>query len=289
MKIYRINACSRILELGIQTKIMGIVNVTPDSFSRDGHWDKNKKSVNSAFHHAQKLIHDGADIIDIGGESSRPGSKPVSIKEEINRVIPIIHQLNKKCAVPISVDTCKSEVAQAALDEGAVIVNNIMGAKPNRKLLKIVKNYQAAIVLMHMRGTPQTMQENIRYQNVIQDIIRSLRGSIEICLEIGIKSDKILIDPGIGFGKTVEHNLAIIHQLEKFQKLNQPILIGPSRKSFIGQILKVPVHQRLFGTIATCCMCVMKGVHILRVHDVKAVKEAVTMLNSINSHQKYTP
>ncbi len=288
MKTYQINACSRILELDPPTKIMGIVNVTPDSFSRDGHLDKNKKSKASAFHYAQKLIQEGADILDIGGESSRPGSKPISIKEEIKRVIPIIRQLNKKCTVPISIDTYKPEVAQAALDEGAVIVNNIRGAKPDKKLLKMIKNTQAAIVLMHMRGTPQTMQKNIRYQNVIQDILHSLRRSIEICLEIGIKSDKILIDPGIGFGKTVEHNLEIIQQLEKFQKLNQPILIGPSRKSFIGQILNVPVDQRLFGTIAVCCLCAIKGVHMLRVHDVKAIKEAVTMVTSINN-QKYTP
>lgn len=287
MKTYRINAGSRILALGPQTKIMGIVNLTPDSFSRDGHLHKNKKSKNSAFNYAQKLIRDGADILDIGGESSRPGSNPVSIKEEIKRVIPMIHQLTKKCAIPISIDTYKPDVAQAALDEGASIVNNIMGTKPNKKLLKIVKNYQAAIVLMHMRGTPKTMQKNIRYQNLIQDILHSLRRSIEICLEIGIKSDKILIDPGIGFGKTTEHNLEIINHLREFQKLNQPILIGPSRKSFIGNILNVPVDQRLFGTIAACCVCALKGAHILRVHDVKAVQEAVTMVYSIN--QKHNP
>ncbi len=282
MKTYRINACSRIIELGIQTKIMGVINVTPDSFSQDGLLQQKKHSKYSAFNHAKKLIREGADIIDVGGESSRPGARPVSIKEEIKRTVPLIQQFRKECSVPLSIDTYKPEVAEAALMEGASIVNNIMGTKPNKKLLKIVKKYQAAMVLMHMRGTPQTMQRNIRYQDLIQEIIDSLRRSVEICLEIGIKSDKIVIDPGIGFGKTTQDNLDIIKHLKDFQKIDQPIMIGPSRKSFIGNTLNVPIHQRLFGTIGVCCVCTIKGVHILRVHDVKAVKEAITMVTYTN-------
>lgn len=284
MQIYRIKAGSHVIELGQKTKIMGILNLTPDSFSQDGSLSKSSRKI-TAYQAAKHLINEGADILDIGGESTRPGAKPISAQDEIKRVIPTLKKIIKHCRIPISIDTYKSEVAQAGLDEGACIVNNIMGADPDKHLLKIVKNYNAAIVLMHIRGNPQTMQKNIYYRNLIPDILKTLRRSIEICLEIGIKSDRILIDPGICFGKTAEDNLKIIQRLNEFQQLKHPILIGPSRKSFIGKILNKPVDQRLFGTIGASCACAMNGAHIIRVHDVKEVKDAVTLIDSIKNYQ----
>jgi dihydropteroate synthase len=260
---------------------MGIVNTTPDSFSRDGCLSERRKGTEAAVQLARKHIREGADLIDIGGESTRPGAARVSIKEEMARVLPAITLLAKKTKVPISIDTYKPAIAKAALDAGACMVNNIMGINPDVRLLKMVKNYDAAIVLMHIRGTPETMQKNIRYKHLIPEIITSLRKSIEKCLEIGIKSDKIIIDPGIGFGKTVEHNLEILNRLGDFRTLKRPLLVGTSRKSFIGKVLKNQVHQRLMGTAATVCASIVKGAHIVRVHDVKAIKETVLMTDAI--------
>ena len=258
---------------------MGIVNITPDSFSQDGLLRKGKKA--DALSYAKKLINDGADMIDIGGESTRPGAQSISAQEEIKRVMPTLKALAKQCRVPVSIDTYKPEVAQQALDGGAVIVNTIMGAHPPQELLRMVKNYDAAIVLMHMRGTPRTMQKSIRYKNLIGEIIASLRKSVEKCLEMGIKSDKIILDPGIGFGKTLEHNLEIINRLQTFTKLNKPLLIGTSRKSFIGKILNKDIPNRLMGTAATVCASIMNGAHIVRVHDCKAMKEVAVMTDAI--------
>ncbi len=269
------------LELGKTTKIMGILNVTPDSFSLDGCLANGSNDLSQTMRRALKLIRDGADIIDIGGESTRPGAKKVSENQEKNRVIPIIQAIAKKSNVPISIDTYKTNIAKHALDAGASIVNNIMGVKIEKNFLKMVKNYNAAIVLMHIKGTPQTMQKKIFYKDLIKDIKNSLNNAIEKCLEIGIKSDKILIDPGIGFGKTVENNLEIIRELDKFKSLNYPILIGTSRKSFIGKTLNKPVKERLIGTIATVCSSIQNGAHIVRVHDVKKVKEATLMTDAI--------
>ena len=260
---------------------MGILNVTPDSFSQDGLWPLIKKNPKKIVALAQRLVNDGADMLDIGGESSRPGSKPISVDEELKRVIPVVKALVKNIKAPISVDTYKPVVAQAALDGGATIINNIMGTHPNKELLKMIKNYQATIILMHIRGTPATMQQHIIYKNLIREIILDLQKSIEICLEIGIKSDRIIIDPGIGFAKTAEQNLKILNHLSELKKLKQPILVGPSRKSFIGKILNKEVHERLIGTIASVCISIIQGAHIVRVHDVAAVKEAVIITEAI--------
>ena len=270
---------------------MGIVNVTPDSFSHDGCLASTatqkqsristKNFTAKAISQALKMVAAGADILDIGGESTRPGARAVSAKEETTRVIPIMRALVKKIKIPISVDTYKASVAQAALDTGASIVNNIKGVPAEKRLLKIVKNYDAAIVLMHMRGNPRTMQKNIHYHNLISEIITSLRNSIEICLEIGIKSDKIIIDPGIGFGKTAQQNLEILNRLNEFAVLKCPILVGTSRKSFIGKVLDNEVHERLLGTIASVCSSIHTGAHIVRVHDVKEIKEAARITDAI--------
>ena len=268
------------IALGDQTKIMGIINVTPDSFSADGCLTHPQGFVAQAVKLARELVSQGAHLIDIGGESTRPGALPVSVSEEIHRVIPVIAAL-KDLSVPISVDTYKPDVAKEALAAGASLVNNIKGVKLNTSLLKAVKHSGAGIVLMHIRGTPRTMQKNIRYHNLIDDIVQSLRKSIEICLEIGIKSDRIIVDPGIGFGKTAEQNLEIINRLEELQVLHQPILVGTSRKSFIGRILNNAVSDRLMGTAATVTASILRGAHIVRVHDVPAIAETVKMTDAI--------
>jgi len=283
-KRYTVIARSYNLSLGEITRIMGIVNVTPDSFSQDGCSSK-IEGPETALRLAQKHIRDGADIIDIGGESTRPGALRITAKEEINRVIPTIQVLTKKTAIPISIDTYKPMVAKAALDAGASIVNNIMGTSPDDSLLKMIGKYDAAVVLMHIRKTPRTMQRNIHYHDLIGEIIGSLQKSIEKCLEIGIKSDKIILDPGIGFGKTVEHNLEILNRLGDFETLKCPLLIGTSRKSFIGKVLNREVKNRLMGTAATVTTSIVHGAHIVRVHDVKAMKETVSMTDAIiNGH-----
>ena len=279
---YQISARSQILSLGQHTKIMGIVNVTPDSFSQDGCWNLKKRSPDSAIRYAQTLIRDGADVIDVGGESSRPGAKPITVEEELKRVIPVIKKLSQKNThIPISIDTYKPQVAQAALDAGAVIVNNIFGTQLNTALLKMIARYDAAIVLMHMQGTPRNMQQRIHYRDLMTDIIDALHKSMEKCLEIGIKSDRIIIDPGIGFGKTVEHNLEIINCLHKLKQLHRPILVGTSRKSFIGKILDKDTSHRLGGTAASVSASILRGAPIVRVHDVKAMKDVVLLTDAI--------
>ena len=277
---YDLCARDTILTLGHVTRIMGIVNGSPDSFSGDG-----KINTTACLRYARKLIREGADIIDIGGESTRPGALRVSSEEEIRRVIPVIDVLAREIKVPISVDTSKLRVARCALDAGASIVNNIRGAQISTGFLKMVRDYKAAIVLMHMRGTPAGMQAHTHYENVINEVIEEIKISIEKCLAIGIKKDRIIVDPGIGFAKTVDQNLMLINHLNRLNVFHCPILLGTSRKSFIGQILQNDVGQRLMGTAATVTAGVMRGAHIVRVHDVKAIKETLRMTDAIlNAH-----
>ena len=286
-KTFKIQARHFCLSLGRRTKIMGIVNMTPDSFSGDGLFLNDKESLKVGLQRAQALIRDGADLIDIGGESTRPGAKKLSTREERKRVIPLIRTLVKKIKKPISIDSYKKEVIEEALHAGASMVNDIMGIKPDKNILKLVKKYKAAIVLMHIQGTPRTMQRNIHYKNLINEIIGQLRNSIENCLEIGIKSDRIMIDPGIGFGKTAGHNLEIIQSLLEFKVLNQPILIGPSRKSFIGKVLEKNAPDRLLGTATAVCASILNGADIVRVHDVKEISEVVKMTDAIRFPKRW--
>lgn len=264
------------LNLGRRTHIMGIVNVTNDSFSGDG------LSSSCAFDHALKMIQDGADIIDVGGESSRPGAKPVSVKEELKRVVPLINKLAKKTSKPISIDTYKPEVAKAALDNGAVIINDISGLR-NPQMSKLAAKYKAAVVIMHMAGVPRTMQQKLHYKSVIGDIISYLNSAVDRAVNTGVLREKIIIDPGIGFGKTVEHNLEILNHLSEFKVLGRPILVGPSRKSFIGKIINKDPQERLSGTISTCVLAANKGAKILRVHDVVQIKEALKVSSAIKN------
>ena len=277
---YDLCARDTILTLGHVTRIMGIVNGSPDSFSGDG-----KINTTACLRYARKLIREGADIIDIGGESTRPGALSVPLKEEIRRVIPVIDVLAREIKAPISVDTSKLRVARCALDAGASIVNNIRGNQISTGFLKMVRDYKAAIVITHMRGTPATMRAHTHYENVINEVIEEIQISVEKCLEIGIKKDRIIVDPGIGFAKSADHNLILLNQLNQLNILNCPILLGTSRKSFIGQVLEKDVGGRLMGTAATVTAGVMRGAHIVRVHDVKAIKETLRMTDAIlNAH-----
>ena len=265
------------LELGTKTRVMGIVNITPDSFSGDG---LSGYPLGKIVDIAQKMIADGADIIDIGGESSRPNSRAISGEEEIQRVIPLIKILAKKLTAPISIDTYKPKVAQEALDNGASIVNDISGLRDS-EMPKTIKKYGAAVILMHMKGTPANMQNNPQYESLIEQINQSLKDSVKIAISSGIAKNKIIIDPGIGFGKTVAHNLEIISRLYEFQKLNLPLLIGPSRKSFITNILTKNANSRLFGTAAAISVAITNGAHIVRVHDVAEIHDVVKITDAI--------
>lgn len=279
-KAYQIDCQHTALTLGQRTAVMGIVNATPDSFSRDGVY-QHDKSVAQALRLARRMVKDGADVLDVGGESSRPGAAQVSLQEEKARVIPLIRAMVKAVDVPISVDTYKADVARAALDEGATIINNIKGCSLSSAMLKQVMRYDATLVLMHMKGIPATMQQRIHYHHVVVDVMEALQKTIAYCLDAGLKKNKIVIDPGIGFGKTVEHNLMLIQHLDQFKKLDCPILLGASRKSFIGQVLDCDVRQRLHGSLAVAGAAVIAGAHMLRVHDVKETRQAVNMMDAI--------
>lgn len=256
---------------------MGVVNVTPDSFSDGGRFF----DTGSAVRQGLDLISQGADIIDIGGESSRPGSDPVSIEEEKNRVLPVIRALRSQTDILISIDTTKSTVAEAALDEGADIINDISALRFDPDMASLAAHRAAPIILMHMKGTPKTMQSDPYYEDVIRDILEFFEERLAYAVSEGLDRERLIIDPGIGFGKRHEDNLVLINHLDAFRVLQQPVLMGVSRKSFIGGILNVPADERLEGTIAASLISVIKGAHILRVHDVRAVRKAVRVAESI--------
>ena len=265
------------IDLNNKPALMGVLNVTPDSFSDGGLYNTHQKAINRV----DEMIAQGADIIDIGGESTRPGAEPVSEKEESARVIPVIKEIVRKFNIPISIDTRKTEVAKKALDAGAHIVNNVEGLKNNEILGKIVARYDVPIILMHMRGNPKTMQKDIKYRSVVSDIIEELKNSITLARDAGIREDNILVDPGIGFGKTTEDNLKIINRINEFKILGKPVVLGPSRKSFIGNVLNLDVKERLEGTLATVAYAVLKDINIIRVHDVIQARRVIDMIKAI--------
>jgi dihydropteroate synthase len=265
-------------DFSLKTYVMGVLNVTPDSFSDGGLY----LSKNRAVEHALKMQDEDADIIDIGGESTRPGAERVSAKEEIKRVVPVIEKLVKKIKIPISIDTYKSAVAKAALSAGASIVNDISGLRFDTKMPEVVARYQVPVVIMHIKGTPKNMQKDPAYKALIPEIMDYLRGGIEIAQRAGVAKDKIIIDPGIGFGKTVEHNLEIIKYLNEFTGFEKPILLGPSRKSFIGKTLgDLTVTERFEGTAAAIAIGIFNGANIVRVHDVKAMVRVAKIADGI--------
>ena len=256
---------------------MGILNVTPDSFSDGGKY----YNLDNAIEYSLELVNQGVDIIDVGGESTRPGAKAISLNDEINRVIPVIKGIRSVSSIPISIDTYKSEVAQKALDSGANIINDISGLNFDSKMIEIVKEYNVPIVIMHIKGTPLNMQVNPHYDNIIDEIISYFEKRINLCLDYGIPKTHIILDPGIGFGKQLNDNFILIRKLNIFAELGYPILIGPSRKSFIGLTLDLPVDDRLEGTAAAITASIMNGARIIRVHDVLEMKRVQIISDKI--------
>ncbi|MDP3025695.1 MAG: dihydropteroate synthase [candidate division Zixibacteria bacterium] len=276
-KGYLLEIGQRVLDFSSRTHLMGVLNVTPDSFSDGGRFFKLEEAIKQGL----KLAEEGADMIDVGGESTRPGSEPVTIEEELRRVIPVIEELTKMIQVPISIDTYKSRVAKEALDSGASMVNDISGLRYDPEMKKVIAKYDVPVVLMHIKGTPKNMQENPHYDNLIEEIKTYLIESIKIAKEAGIDEDKIIIDPGIGFGKTPEDNLKILKNLNEFTELGRPLMVGVSRKSFIGKILNLPTEERLEGSLASMAAAIMNGANILRVHDVKESKRVAKLVDAI--------
>lgn len=273
-----------ILELGqktfdlySRTHLMGVLNVTPDSFSDGGKFFKLEEAIKQGL----KLAEEGADIIDVGGESTRPGSEPVTIDEELRRVLSVIKQLAQQIDVPISIDTYKSRVAKEALGSGASMVNDISGLRFDPEMKKVIAEHDVPVVLMHIEGTPKNMQESPKYENLLEDIKSYLNQSISIAEEAGIGEDKIIIDPGIGFGKALDDNQKILKNLREFKSLGRPVMIGVSRKSFIGKILDLPTDERLEGSLASMAVAIMNGANILRVHDVKESKRVAKLVDAI--------
>lgn len=279
-RFYQWNVRDKVVELGNKTLIMGILNITPDSFSDGGlFYDRD-----SAIKQAEKLIEEGADILDIGGESTRPGAEEVPKEEEIKRVIPVLQLLRKKFdKILISVDTYKSEVAEIALSEGADIINDVSGLNFDPKLADVVARYKAGLVLMHTRGKPQDMQKNLEYEDFMEEVLSYLSNSISRAFDAGIPKESLVIDPGIGFGKSFEHNIFLLKKLDEFRVFGLPILIGTSRKSFIGKILDKEPKDRDYGTMATIAIAIQNGANIVRVHNVSMAKDIVRVSDAIKN------
>ncbi|WP_425623133.1 dihydropteroate synthase [Brevibacillus borstelensis] len=265
-----IHCKSHVLPLGQKTLVMGILNVTPDSFSDGGRYT----DIERAIAQARALVEAGADIIDIGGESTRPGSAPVELAEELDRVIPVVRALVEELSVPLSVDTYKSEVADQAIRAGAHIINDVWGAKKDRRIAEVAAQHEVPIILMHNR-------EDTAYTHFFSDMVRDLRKSVAIAREAGVRDEMIILDPGIGFAKSLEQNLEAMRRLDDLVALGYPVLLGTSRKSMIGRVLDLPVEERLEGTAATVALGVAKGCQIVRVHDVKEMKRVTAMMDAM--------
>ncbi len=265
--------------MGRRTWLVGVVNVTPDSFFNGGLYFEPARAIE----HALALAADGADIIDVGGESSRPGSSPIPAKEEKKRILPVVEVLKQKENVLISVDTTKAEVAEAALAAGADIINDISAGRFDPRMLPVAARSGAGLILMHMKGTPRTMQIAPHYDDVLGEVKAFLKERQEAAEACGVRRESILLDPGIGFGKKLEHNLALLNNLEALAGLERPLLVGISRKSFIGKILKLEAPDRFEGTIAAAVVSILRGASLLRVHDIQAVKRAVAVAEAIMS------
>ncbi|MCA1642744.1 MAG: dihydropteroate synthase [Acidobacteria bacterium] len=272
----------RALPWGARTLVMGVLNVTPDSFSDSGQF----YDFDRAIAHAEEMIAEGADIIDVGGESTRPGSEPVAVEEETRRVIPVIERLAKQGGVAISIDTTKSEVARAALDAGAEIVNDISALRFDFRVADVAAEAGAGVILMHSRGTPATMQKLPPAADVLKDVTHSLRASVAMALRRGVRRASVAIDPGIGFGKTAGQNVELIAKLDRLaaEFPDLPLVVGTSRKSFIGKLLDdAPADRRLHGTMASVTAAILAGAHVVRVHDVRACVETARVADAIKA------
>ena len=262
-------------------QVMGILNVTPDSFSDGGRHN----ALNDAVKQALAMEAAGASIIDIGGESTRPGAPEVSVEEELRRVVPVVEAIRRASNVVISIDTSKPEVMEAALSAGADFINDVRALQlPGA--LEVIAKYKAPVCLMHMQGDPASMQDKPRYSDVTDEVKAFLLARIKACTDAGIEESKIMLDPGFGFGKTLEHNYQLLADLPKFHRLNKPLLIGMSRKTMIGQVVNKPVDQRLAGSLALATIAAQMGAHILRVHDVSETRDVVDIVNALNKYKK---
>jgi len=267
----------RVLHLSHRTHVMGVLNVTPDSFSDGGRYLESARAIE----HAIEMERDGADIIDVGGESTRPYSRPVTAAEEMDRVLPVIEALRKEITAPISIDTCKARVAREALKAGASIINDISALRFDPEMAGTVGRAGVPVILMHMKGTPGDMQKNPVYQDLIGEILDFLKDAVRRAEAAGIPRDLTVVDPGIGFGKTFDHNLQIIRDLSRLQSLGRPVLLGPSNKAFIGHILKREPDERDTGTMAAIAAGVLNGAHIVRAHHVRKAVETVRIIDAI--------
>lgn len=265
-----------VLDCRARTLVMGIVNVTPDSFSDGGRFFDPEVAVGKGI----EMVRDGADIVDIGGESTRPGSDPVSVEDEQARVLPVIKRLAAEVEVPISVDTRKHEVAEAAVDVGATIVNDVTGGS-DPDMFRVVRERDVGMVLMHMKGKPKTMQESPRYDDVVREVHDYLDSRVLAAVDAGVVWDRLCIDPGLGFGKTTDHSLRLMKETETLLDLGRPVLVGPSRKSFVGDVLGTEIGERLEGTAGAVAYMVAMGAHIVRVHDVKEMTRVVHVVDAI--------
>jgi dihydropteroate synthase len=276
-KIWQLRA--RTLDLPSRPLLMGIVNVTPDSFSDGGRL----LDLSGATAHAEQLATDGADIIDVGGESTRPGARPVDVQEELDRVLPVVEQITKRLSIPISVDTSKAAVARAAIAAGAEIINDVTALRGDAQMLDVLCESGAAVCAMHMQGTPQTMQQNPHYENVVEDVLGFLGQLRDRLTSAGIPHSRVCLDPGIGFGKTVGHNLTLLQNAWRFHELGCPVLIGHSRKSFIARVIRDESADRTVASIGISCALAAQGIQILRVHDVRPVREALELFDVTSS------
>jgi len=268
---------SRVLELGRRTLIMGILNVTPDSFSDAGAFFDRERAIQRAL----EMIAEGAELLDIGGESTRPGSEPVSAEVELERVLPVIEAIRRESDIPLSIDTTKAEVARQALTAGADLINDISALRFDERMVQIAADSCAPLILMHMQGTPRTMQENPLYASLFSEIIAFLEERIRFATDHGVARSQIVVDPGIGFGKNLRHNLLLVRSLEKFHCLDRPLLLGASRKRFIGAVLERPVTEREIGTAVAHSFAIAAGVHLLRTHEVALHREVALMADAI--------
>ena len=275
-----LRAKDRTIEVSDRPLVMGVVNVTPDSFFDGGKY----ATTDAAVRHALQLTEEGADLLDIGAESTRPGSDSIEAGEELRRLLPVVTAVAKAVTIPISVDTMKSTVARAVLEAGAVIINDVTALQADAAMADLVAATGAGVVLMHMRGMPKTMQEAPSYDDVVGEVTEFFRERVMFCRERGIGQDQIVLDPGIGFGKLLVHNLTLLGQLESFAQFGRPILVGVSMKAFIGQVLGRPLEERSWGTAAAIALAVSRGAGILRVHDVRGMKEVVAMAAAITRY-----
>jgi dihydropteroate synthase len=273
----------RILYPGRGVLVMGIVNVTPDSFSDGGRFT----AVETAVAHALELARQGADILDVGGESTRPNAVPVDLEEELRRVVPVVRELATRTDLPLSVDTYKAETARQAMEAGAHIINDITALRGDAKMAEIVRTFGAGLVLMHMQGSPATMQQNPVYDDVTNDVVGFLEARLQAAAELGIAGSQVVLDPGVGFGKTAEHNLELLARLAELQRLGRPVCLGVSRKGFMGRLLGRPTTERLASSLAAVCHAMAGGTaQIVRVHDVAETRDAVRLFQALKERQR---